>query len=58
MKKRKKKFFRENIRSDKKDNISINELNEIKNDEEIITVIKYLYYNKIIIFGASLFSLA
>ena len=54
--KKRKKFFRENKRSDKTDNILINELNENKNDEEIITMIKYLYDNKIIVFGAGLFS--
>ena len=55
---KRKNILRENIRRDEIDNISINELNENKNDEEIITVIKYLYYNKIIIFCAGLFSLA
>ena len=57
-----KEFFRENIRSDKTYNILINELNENINDEEIKikikTMIKYLYYNKIIVFGAGLFSLS
>ena len=57
-----KEFFRENIRSDKTYNILINELNKNINDEEIKikikTMIKYLYYNKIIVFGAGLFGLS
>ena len=54
-------YFKENIRSDKTFNILRNEIKDNINDEEIklkiITMIKYLYFNKILAYSSGVYSL-